>query len=116
MRTVPLRALRLRIAGPTFCPACLEAGKSKRKIQNLDNQRTRYDSIALSLTILPMLIYYLTFITAPMALFVAIRYWNAPPSLVGQNRARSIAAIVLALLQIAGWITLIFFLAHRHKS
>jgi hypothetical protein len=103
------------LQGQHFCPTCLEAGKSKRKIQNLDNQRTRYDSIALSLAIFPVLIYYLTFITAPMALFVAIRYWNSPPSLVGQNRARSVLAILLALLQMAAWIMIIFFLVHRHK-
>jgi len=101
------------LLGQHFCPASLEAGKSKKKIQKLENQRTRYDSIALSLAVLPMLIFYFTIITAPMALFVAIRYWNAPASLVGQNRLRSIAAILLALLQIGGWITLIFFLSHR---
>jgi hypothetical protein len=103
------------LLGQHFCPACLETGKSKRKIQNLENQRTRYDSIALSLAVLPMLIFYFTIITAPMALFVAIRYWRAPASLVGQNRTRYLVAILVALLQIAGWITLIFFLAH-HKS
>ena len=101
------------LKGEHYCPNCLEAGKSKRKIQNLDNQRTRYDSIALSLAIFPMLFYYLTFITAPMALFVAIRYWNAPPSIVGQNRARSVLAILLALLQMAGWITIIFLVVQR---
>ncbi len=81
----------------TSVPPALRRVNPSEKIQNLDHQRMRYDSIALSLAVLPMLIYYLTFITAPMALFVAIRYWNAPPSLVGQNRVRYIAAILVAL-------------------
>src|SRR2546423_5298315 len=52
--------------GRHFCPACLEVGKKKGKIKNLENERTLYDSIALALTIFPLFIFYLTFITAPM--------------------------------------------------
>ncbi len=100
--------------GQHFCPACLEAGKAKGKIKNLENQRTLYDSIALSLALLPLLIYYFTLVTAPMALFVAIRYWNAPRSLVRRTRIRFVAAIVLAVLQIAGWGLLFVFLARHH--
>ena len=100
--------------GQHFCPACLEAGKAKGKIKNLENQRTLYDSIALSLALLPLLIYYFTLVTAPMALFVAVRYWNTPRSLVRRTRIRFVAAIVLALLQIAGWAFLFFVLATRH--
>jgi hypothetical protein len=98
-----------------FCPACLEVGKSKGKIKNLDNQRTRYDTIALGLALLPLLIFYLTLITAPMALFVAIRYWNAPRSLVQSSRIRLILAIIIALLEIGGWITFFTYLATRHS-
>jgi hypothetical protein len=93
--------------GQHFCPACLEAGKTKGKIKSIENERTLYDSIALALAIVPMLIFYLTFITAPMALFVAIRYWNKPRSIVHHTRLRYILAIVLAGLQIAGWVAMI---------
>src|SRR5689334_14173583 len=87
--------------GQHFCPACLETGRTKRKIKSLENQRTLYDSIALSLAIYPLILFYLTFVTAPIALFIAIRYWKAPLSLVHRTKARLIAAIVLAALQIA---------------
>src|SRR2546427_7131247 len=56
--------------GQHFCPACLETGRKKRKIKSLENERTLYDSIALSLAVLPVLItffIYFTFITAPAA-------------------------------------------------
>ena len=100
--------------GKHFCPACLEAGRTKGKIKSLDNQRTLYDSIALALAIFPMLIFYFTIITAPMALFVAIRYWKTPSSILRRTKVRFIAAIVLALLQIGGWATLFIALATRH--
>jgi hypothetical protein len=97
-----------------YCPTCLQSGKTKGKIQSLDNSRPLYDSIALALAIYPMLIFYFTVITAPMTLFVAIRYWKAPMSILRRSKIRFIAAIVIALLQIAGWATLIIAIATRH--
>lgn len=102
------------VAGRHFCPACLETGKMKGKIKSLDNQRTFYDSIALALAIYPMLIFYFTIFTAPMALYVAIRYWKAPQSILRRTRVRAVAAITIALLQIGGWAALIIILATHH--
>jgi len=92
------------LSGQHFCPTCLEAGKTKGKIKNLENQRTLYDSIALTLAIYPMLIFYFTIITAPMTLYMAIRYWKSPMGLVRRSKARFVVAIIIALLQIAGWV------------
>jgi len=97
-----------------FCPACLEAGKSKGKIKALDNQRTRYDNIALALALLPFLIFYFTIVTAPMTLYVAIRYWNAPRGAVQKSRIRFILAIIIAVLQIGGWTTFFILVATKH--
>jgi hypothetical protein len=100
--------------GRHFCPSCLEAGKTRGKIKDLENQRTLYDNVALSLALFPLLIFYFTLITAPMALFVAIRYWTAPGSIVPRTKARFIIAIIAALLQIAGWVIAFVLLATRH--
>jgi len=113
------------VHGSHYCPACLEAGKTKGKIKSLEIQRTHYDNIALSLVILPVA-FLVTVIfspfsviglgTAPAAIFVAIRYWNAPQSIVGRSRIRFVIAILIALLEIAGWIILFIyiFLAPHH--
>jgi hypothetical protein len=101
--------------GEHFCPACLEVGRRKGRIKRLENQRTLYDGIALSLAILPMLFFYFTLLTAPMALFVALRYWNAPRSIVHRTRVRFIFAILLATLQILGWATAAYFLFRGFK-
>lgn len=105
--------------GQHFCPACLEAGKTKGKIKSLENQRTRYDNIALALAILPLLFlitYWFTLIAAPMALFVAIRYWNAPRSMAHWTRFRFTIAIVIALLEIMAWITFFIMLGTHHRT
>src|SRR3989442_5576597 len=86
--------------GQHFCPACLEVGRKKGKIKSLENQRTLYDSIALSLAIAPMLVFYFTFITAPAALYFAIRYWNAPRSIVHRTQVSLVLAIIIATTQI----------------
>ena len=92
------------LKGEHYCPNCLEAGKSKGKIKSLENQRTLYDSIAIALALAPLLIFYFTIITAPMTLYVAIRYWKAPMSILRRSKFRFVIAIILALLQIAGWV------------
>lgn len=100
--------------GQHLCPSCLEAGKTKGKIKSLENKRTVNDSIALSLAILPMLIPYLTIITAPLTLYVCIRHWKTPTSIIHRTRIRFVFALIIASLQIIGWIALItFFIAMK---
>jgi hypothetical protein len=102
-----------------YCPACLETGRTKRKIKSMESQRTLYDSIALALAVYPLVLvltYYFTLVTAPAALFVAIRHWNAPQSIVRRTKIRFIAAIFISLATIAGWIVLFIFLATRHGA
>ena len=55
---------------------------------------------------IPMI--YFWFLTGPAAMFVSIRYWNAPSSLVPRNKWRFIVAIVLALAQLIGFAFMAF--------
>jgi hypothetical protein len=75
-----------------------------------------YDNIALSLAVYPLLIFYFTIVTAPTALFIAIRFWNAPRSIVHRTRARLVLAILIAGLEIAGWFALVIFFATRRRG
>lgn len=93
-----------------FCPACLDAGATKGKIPNLERRRPKQDSIALSLAILPILTFYLTFITAPVAIFLSIRHWNTARSIVPRTRIRFVIAILISLLQIVAWIAVVYFI------
>jgi hypothetical protein len=51
-----------------------------------------------------VIFYWLTFITAPTALFLGLRHWNSPRSLVPRSRARLIIGTGLALLEVIGMI------------
>jgi len=92
--------------GKHYCPGCLETGRKKGRIQNLENQRTLYGGVALSLALLPLIMWPLTLVTAPIAIYIGVRYWNAPRSIVSSGRWASVAAIIIATLELAGWAAL----------
>jgi len=95
--------------GQHLCPACLQTGKRKGKLKQLENRQTRHDSMALTLAIAPMLIMWLTIATAPATIYIVIRYWNARSSILKRSRWRMVVAFIIAVLQIAAWIFFIYF-------
>jgi hypothetical protein len=98
--------------GHSLCMGCLQAGRNKRRIQNLENSRFLYDSLALYLALGPLVFLFITPITAPAAIYVALRYWKAPASLVPRTRYRFVLALLVAIAQLAGWgFFLVWFLS-----
>lgn len=85
------------------CSSCIEAGKKKRKIRNLENTRVLYDSIALYLAVIPVLFVWPTVLTAPASIFYSLRHWKSPSGIIPRSKVRFIIAIFIAGLQIGGW-------------
>jgi hypothetical protein len=96
--------------GQHICPACLQTGKRKGKLKELENRQTRYDILALTLALAPLLVFYFTIGTAPAVIYIVIRYWNARTSVVSHSRWRMVLAFIIALIQIGGWIVAIYFI------
>ena len=90
--------------GQHLCPACLEKGKTHRKIKNLENHRTCYDTVALLVATVSILIYWITIFTAPIVIYLTVRHWKSPSSIIPRTRIRFILAFLIAGVQIAGWI------------
>lgn len=93
--------------GQHLCPACVESGRRKGRLEQLENRRTLYDSLALAVAVYPILFVWTTVIGAPIALYLSIRYWNAPSSVIPRTKWRFVLAIVLSLLEIGGWAAVI---------
>jgi len=108
----------------TVCLKCLEKLRTKEKDIRFEAKRNLWDNIALACSIGPFVLagallmtlvgypfailsLLLTFITAPAAIFIALRFWKAPRSLVPRGRMRLYFALVLSVLQVAGWVTLL---------
>lgn len=100
----------IELEGQHLCPQCLEGGKRKGKLASLETSRTRYDNIALLLVGFPLVFGVtvgFTIFTAPVALFVCLRYRKAPRSLVRPGHWRWWATLLLSLLEITAWVLLI---------
>ncbi|MET0262206.1 MAG: hypothetical protein ABW223_04865 [Rariglobus sp.] len=87
-----------------LCPPCVSSGR-KKVVQKAD-EIVVYDSMALALALLPLLVWPFSFVTAPAVLVLAIYGWKKPRSLVRRGTGRLIAAIIIASLQIGGWIAM----------
>jgi hypothetical protein len=100
----------LELHGKKMCPTCLQAGRQKGKIKNLDRQRTLYDAIALKLSLYPIITIWLTIITAPIALYLAFRHWNSPLGVTRRSKIRLVLSIIFSFCQIGVWSALIIYL------
>ncbi len=99
----------LEMAGRHICAPCLEREKAGGKQKNLESRFVRYDELALSLSVLPVLLpffWFFTILTAPAALFICIRFWKAPLGVWPHGKGRYIVAMILSLAQLAGWVFL----------
>jgi len=94
------RLCEIEIEGRHLCPGCFETGVSANQLKNVETSRTMYDSIALALATWPVLLFWPAIIAAPAAIFVAIRRWRAPGSIVPRTRVRYYLAILFALVEI----------------
>lgn len=96
----------IELNGAHTCPRCLSASGAKTGEIRVLPEAMMYDKIALYLAVVPMLLLftiYFTFVTAPVCLFVVIRYWSRMKSEVPRTRWRFVVAAVIASLQLLSW-------------
>ena len=79
--------------GKHYCPGCLESGKQKGRIDELQTSRVLHGRQALILSLLPF------FISGLAAIFLAIRHWNSSDSLVSPRRWHMPLALVCGIMQ-----------------
>ena len=96
--------------GRHLCPVCLESGQRKGELTDFESRRVLYDSGALGLAILPVLIWPVTMVTAPMAIGVVFYGWNKPGGLVRRSRWRYVAALIISLAELVGWGVAVYFM------
>ena len=106
----------MELSDQHMCPQCASSGAKKGKLKDLEHHRVLYDNLALLVAIAPLLIFYLTFITAPIAIFMSIKHWNAPLSILPRTKVRFVVAITVASLQLLGWALLLVFLFSKWQN
>ena len=100
----------LDFAGRHICPSCLAAGRKKGALGNLDHFRFSWTGLSLLLSTIPLLLFpffFLTLVTAPTAIVVALIGLRRPASLTGRRRVIGLTvALALAVAEIIAWIWL----------
>jgi hypothetical protein len=97
-----------------WCSSCVTARAGSAGQANLETSRTLYDSIALTVPLLSLLLWPFTAITGPGAVVFSILKWRAPLSLVRRNHWRFVAAILAGAAEAAAWVAVIaYFLVRR---
>jgi hypothetical protein len=99
-----------------WCPSCVTARAGKAERANLVTSRTLHDSVALSVPLMSLVIWPLTVITGPGAVVYSVLKWRAPLSLVRRNRWRFVAAILVGLAEVAGWLLVIVYGLTRARA
>jgi hypothetical protein len=98
-----------------LCPKCFELGLAGKRLESAETERMMYDTIALVLATYPALLFWPAIVGAPAAIYVVIRRWRAPLSVVPRTRIRFYLAALFALAEFAfgGYVIWIFLLGFR---
>jgi hypothetical protein len=92
--------------GGVRCPQCLAAppastSKPDADQASLANRRVLWDSIALGAATLPVLMVWTALPGSLAAIYISIRYWKRPSSLIPRmKRLRFVVAILLSLVEL----------------
>lgn len=110
----------VELHGQHLCPACIESGRRKGALTTLENRRLLWDNIALFIAVLPIatvLFWFLTIVTSPAAILLAIIGWRKPPSLVPRwSKFRFVFTIIFSIATLGGWIAVIYFVSTQSKG
>lgn len=91
-----------------LCPGCLDSGTRKGRLLELEQRRFRYDTLALALAVIPMLLWFMSFATAPAAIGLAVYGARQPRSLVARYWPRAVVAILLGMFTLVGWVVVLY--------
>jgi hypothetical protein len=103
----------IKFGGRTLCPSCVKEGT--RSDPGSIRSRTLYPGLAMTAALAPLVVWPATLISAPAALCISIAGWNKPQSLVRPGRSKLVAAAILALAEIVGWVMLFSYLWLKRK-
>ncbi len=96
----------VEIDSRNLCPVCFNSNKQAGNLIQLQESNFLFDRIALDIAVIGLLLFFFSLVTAPIALFIAIKYWKKTGGgrPLPRSKIRLVLAIVISLLEICGWI------------
>jgi hypothetical protein len=105
---------RIEWGSRVLCPACVNAAEKRTDL--LTRSRPFYDTMALAIAVVSVLLFTLSVVTAPIAIYLAIRALRAPRSLVPRTMVRAWIALGIGLLELGGWSWLLVYVIMKANS
>ena len=109
----------ITVGSRKLCADCVSHARRQKDQTGLVNHAALFDNVALLLLTLPIVTVvfaFLTILSAPVSLFLALFYWSRQWSLLPRSRLRFVIASFLAVLLIAGWALLIYYLVTNSEQ
>ena len=94
----------------TLCPQCLESAVHGKKTVRFQQDFPLYDSMALSLSLFALVVFWLAPIFVPVAGYFIFRHWRTPHGILPRRRWRFVLAGIFSLLSIALFLLVLFAL------
>lgn len=103
------------------CPTCLNSGMKTGKLTEAVVKRTCFTRAALTVALLGLIpcLWYFLFLTAPAAIVLAIMGLRGDASrgqgslVHGRQTGAAVVSIILAVFQLIGFASIIFFIAQQ---
>jgi DNA-directed RNA polymerase subunit RPC12/RpoP len=100
-----------------WCPGCMADAQAGKKHAGLENRRVLWDSIALGTATFPF--FMGIWPAAPgslAAIFISLRYWRSPGSLIPRMKWRFVLAILIALAEITFMAFVVYSLVQARQA
>jgi hypothetical protein len=104
------RLCDIEMGGRHLCSKCFQSGIASSQLEIVETRRTMHDSIALAFATFPALLFWPVIFTAPAALYIVVRRWRSPGSLLPRTRIRFYLAALFAVAELVGLGVLIYAL------
>jgi hypothetical protein len=96
-----------------LCATCIESGTSREEHHALPPSTLYYDELSLLIAILPvcsLFMVWVTCLTAPLALGLAVVGWNKQRTVMPRGKWRFVLAGTASILEIIAWCVLMVYL------
>ena len=92
------------VEGQHRCARCIESAAKEKKSPRAGERYMYYDMMALRIALVGLPLFIFAFFLAPLALFIVIRHWNSPHSVIPRGRWRFVLAGILAVAELAAFV------------
>ena len=99
-----------------WCPSCVANSSGKAGKAHSETSRMLYDTWALAIPFVLLVIWPLTLLSAPAVVALAVMKWRQPISLVRRNRWRFVAGLLVAVAQGGAWVWFIWYTVAKVRA